>query len=118
MKRIIAQIIFLLLALPFAAYGIFADLIKQVRPTRLAPLLLRRTMATLSDEQRARYQDLLAQLKIGIKHKKAIIAESYCHAPSIFYEAAEQELRERDQERLIILEAEKNRIEKILRNDT
>lgn len=117
MKRIIAQIIFLLLALPFAAYGIFADLIKQVRPTRLTPLVLCRAMATLSEEQRTHYQGLLAQLKIGIKHKKATIAESYSHAPSSFYETEEQDLRERDQERLIFLETEKNRIEKILRED-
>ena len=115
MKRNSAQVMCLLLSLPCASYGVFAELIK-LRSARL-PWLISRAMATLSEEQRARYQDLLAQLKIGIKHKKAIITESYTHAPSIFYEAAEQELRERDQERLIFLETEKNRIEKILCQD-
>lgn len=118
MKKSTAQLIFFLLCLPCASYAVFGELIKQVGPTKLAQCFLSRAMVTLSTEQRRRYQDLLAQLNSDIRYKKEIIAESYRHAPSSFYEMAEQDIRERYQERLIFLEAEKNHLERILREDT
>lgn len=113
MKRNTAHVFVLLLSLPCVSYGVFSELIK-LRSARF-PFLISRAMATLSEEQRTQYQDLLAKLKFDIKLKKEMISESYCHAPSSFYEMEEQDRRERDQERLIFLEGQTNRIEKILR---
>ena len=119
MKRNSTQVICLLLSLPCASYGCFAEFVKQVRPSRLLfNRVVARSMSKLPDEQRTRYQDLLATLEFDYKTQKKALSENQCQTVASFHELQEQTRKQSGQERLSFLENYKQHIEKILQQDT